>query len=118
MWMFSVGWAKRSVPNNQPSRSWARFALPNLLALFMLFAQAGALAHGVSHLGSHDHDAPGGDPVCEQCLVYAPLGAGALSHPLLWQAPVATYLISTPPVVTSTFGFRATYQSRAPPLTC
>ncbi len=116
MWMFSVGWAKQRVPNNQPLRSWALFALPNLLALFMLLAQAGALAHGVSHLGPHGHDAPGGNPVCEQCLVYAPLGAGALSNPLLWQAPVATFLISMPPVVASTFGFRPTYQSRAPPL--
>ncbi len=116
MWSISAGWKKQRVANNQLLRCWARFALPNLLALFMLFAQAGALAHGVSHLGPHDHDAPGGDPVCEQCLVYTPMGAGLLSNPLLWQATVATGLIITPPLVAFIFGFRPTYQSRAPPL--
>ena len=116
MWTFSEGWAKPNVPNNQPLRCWARFALPNLLALFLIFAQAGALAHGVSHLGFHDYDSTGGDPVCEQCLAFAPMGAGASPSPPLWQAPAVDFFIATPLERASTTGFRPTYQSRAPPL--
>lgn len=82
-----------------------------LLVVLFLFAQAGALAHGVSHLGLHDHDAP----VCEQCLAFAPMGAGASSSPPLWQAPIATFCIATQPLIVSTSGFRPIYQSRAPP---
>lgn len=86
-----------------------------LLVVLFLFAQAGALAHGISHLGLHDHDAPGGDPVCEQCLAFAPMAAGASSSPPLWQAPIAAFFIAAQPVIVSTSGFRPTYQSRAPP---
>lgn len=94
-----------------------RYALKHLLLVVLfLLAQAGALAHGVSHLGPHDYDAPGGDPVCEQCLAYAPMGAGASSSPPHWQAPAADFCIATPFERASTTGFRPTYQSRAPPL--
>jgi hypothetical protein len=93
-----------------------RYALKHLLLVVLfLLAQAGALAHGVSHLGLHDYDAPGDDPVCEQCLAFAPMGAGASPSPPLWQAPAADFFIATPLERASTTGFRPTYQSRAPP---
>lgn len=85
-----------------------------LLALFLL-AQAGALAHGISHL--HDQ-ALGGEPVCEQCLAYAPMGAGAASTPPAWCAPASTLSFDMPLPAASPTGFRPIYQSRAPPLSC
>jgi hypothetical protein len=89
-----------------------RYAMKHLLLVVLfLFAQAGALAHGVSHLGLHDHDTP----VCEQCLAFAPMGAGASSNPPLWQAADAAFIIAAQSVIVSTTGFRPIYQSRAPP---
>ena len=91
-----------------------RYAFRHLLlvALFLL-AQAGALAHGVSHAPDQALD---DEPVCEQCLAFAPIGAGILSELPDWH--VATLLPDfEPPVpVASPTAFRATYQSRAPPL--
>lgn len=85
-----------------------------LLWLFVI-AQTGALAHGISHFSPHDHAAPGGEPVCELCLAYAPLGAGAPPSAQLWQAPTAVFSFAATLVVVSTSGFRPAYQSRAPP---
>jgi hypothetical protein len=91
---------------------WARFALSNLLALFLLLAQAGALAHGIHHFPDR-HD--GHEPVCEQCLAYAAMGAGLASTPPAWSAPTQglPHDDAVPPA-SPTF-FRPGYRSRAPP---
>ncbi len=83
-----------------------------LLVLFLLFAQTGALAHGVSHILDQaiDHE-----PVCEQCLAFAPMGAGVASTPLSWVQPTATISFDAAVPAASPTGFRPGYQSRAPP---
>ncbi|MDP2432087.1 MAG: hypothetical protein Q8O33_08650 [Pseudomonadota bacterium] len=91
---------------------WVRFALPNLLVLFLLFAQAGALAHGVKHVPDQFH---GDEPACDLCLAYAPMGAGVASTPLPWVAPTATISFDAAVPAASPTGFRPGYQSRAPP---
>jgi len=83
-----------------------------LLVLFLLLAQAGALAHGYTHAPDQ---APGDEPVCEQCLAYAPMGAGAASTPSAWIAPAATVSFDAAVPAASPTGFRPGYQSRAPP---
>jgi hypothetical protein len=88
-----------------PFRHW-------LLILFLLLAQSGALAHGLSHVrdvdGDHQH-------VCEQCLAYAPMGAGAVGTLPVWSVPTQgiSFDAAIPPV--SDARFLACYQSRAPP---
>jgi len=83
-----------------------------LLALFLLLAQAGALTHGVGHILDQ---ANGDEPVCEQCMAYAPLGAGAASTPLAWSAPsqIIPFDAVVPPA--SPTRFLPVYRSRAPP---
>jgi len=83
-----------------------------LLVLFLLLAQAGALAHGYTHAPDQT---PGDEPVCEQCLAYAPMGAGAASTPSAWVAPAATVSFAAAVPAASPTGFRPGYQSRAPP---
>lgn len=86
-----------------------------LLVVLFLFVQAGALAHGVSHLGD---GVPDGEPVCEQCLAYASMGAGVASSLSNWLAPVAHIEFKSTPPADFLTGFRQIYQSRAPPFSC
>ena len=86
-----------------------------LLIFLFLFAQVGALAHGVSHL--HDQ-ALGEEPVCEQCLAYAPIGAAAASAPLAWSVPAEAIADEATIPAVLIPRFQPGYQSRAPPLTC
>jgi len=86
--------------------------LPLFLALFLLFAQAGALAHGVTHIPDQTS---GDEPVCEQCLAFASVGAGPASTPLAWFAPTQTLPFDVIVPAASPTGFQPNYQSRAPP---
>lgn len=57
-----------------------RFMLPRrllawLFALTLLFGQAAAFAHALSHLHAHDSALP--DKVCEVCVAQASLGSAA-----------------------------------------
>ncbi len=83
-----------------------------LLAVFFLLAQAGALAHGVSHILDQTN---GGEPVCEQCLAFAPMGAGAAGTPLAWTAPTPTPPLDAVVAAASPIAFLPGYHSRAPP---
>ncbi len=83
-----------------------------LLALF-LFTQAGALAHELGH--ALDQAQPD-EAVCQQCLAYAPMGAGVASSSPVWQVQVLRVDFETPPSTDYRAGFRPTYRSRAPPL--
>ena len=84
-----------------------------LLVLLFLLAQAGALAHGFSHV----QDQAGGDePVCELCLAYAPLGAAAVGKPSPGFAPASFVPDVAAVVAAAPGGFRAIYRSRAPPV--
>lgn len=83
-----------------------------LLALLLLLAQAGALAHGVKHLPDQFN---GDEPACDLCLAFAPMGAGVTSTPPAWSPPDQNLsfdaVIPTPPDT----DFRPSYRSRAPP---
>lgn len=83
-----------------------------LLALLLLLAQAGALAHGIGH---HPDQAGGNEPVCEQCLAFAPMGAGAASTAPAWLSPPPD--LPRNAATDSAFSpvARLGYQSRAPP---
>jgi len=83
-----------------------------LLALLLLLAEAGALAHGYTHLPDQTS---GDEPVCALCLAFAALGAGAASAPPTWSAPAATFSFDALIPLASPTAFRPTYQSRAPP---
>lgn len=52
-----------------------RRLLPWLFALTLLFGQAAAFAHALTHLHGEDPALP--DPVCEMCVAQAHLGSAA-----------------------------------------
>lgn len=83
-----------------------------LLALLFLLAQAGALAHGIGHFLDQS---PVDEPACEQCLAFAPLGAGVASTPPAWFPPVHAIAFDAAVAAASPIGFQPTYRSRAPP---
>jgi len=85
-----------------------------LLIMLFLLAQAGALAHGLGH--ALDQAAPGGEPVCEQCLAFAAVGAGAASTPPIWSVPRPFIAFAALVPAATPSRFQAVYQSRAPPL--
>jgi len=83
-----------------------------LLVLLFLLAQAGALAHGVTHFPDQTN---GHEPVCEQCLAFSSVGAGAASTPPPWSAPAQlTSFAATVPAASPAW-FQPAYRSRAPP---
>lgn len=83
-----------------------------LLALLLLLAQAGALAHGVSHLPDQFN---GDEPACDLCLAYAPIGAGVANTPPTWSPPAQNLTFDAVTLTTPDTGFRPSYRSRAPP---
>lgn len=92
-----------------------RHALRTLLLLLFLLVQIGGLVHGVQHaLEPADNDGP----MCELCLAYTPLGTGIVGNLPTWQATMPAPAFPALLPVASPTGFRATYRSRAPPLTC
>lgn len=66
-----------------------RRLLPWLIALTLLFGQAAAYAHTLSHLKDRDSGVPA--HACEQCLAQADLGSAATSAPLMLHTPAATF---------------------------
>jgi hypothetical protein len=88
---------------------------PLLLAALFLFVQFAAQAHGVEHVLEPAHEEV---PACELCIAYNPLGAGIVGSLPDWHAPMLGFVFNAQIPRTSPVAFRATYQSRAPPLTC
>jgi hypothetical protein len=66
-----------------------RRLLPWLFALTLLFGQAVAYAHTLSHLKDSNSGLPAHP--CEQCMAQADLGSAAASNPPMLQLPAATY---------------------------
>lgn len=66
-------------------------AMPNrrliswFFALALLFGQAAAFAHALTHLSGHDSGLP--DKVCEMCVAHAQLGSAAPASPPLLALP-------------------------------
>ena len=90
-----------------------RRLFPWLFVLTLLFGQATAFAHAVSHLDAHDSALP--DKVCEVCVAKASLGSAVPAT--VFSLPVETVgnteLPAAPlPLVTACFNHA---QARAPP---
>ncbi len=90
-----------------------RLLLPWLVALTLLFGQAAAFAHSLSHLGAHDPALP--DQTCEVCIAQANLGSAAPQPPLVLPSlpadPVGAGVAVLPPVSVLV----QSAQARAPP---
>lgn len=91
-----------------------RRLLPWLFALALLFGQASAFAHALSHLDTHD-SASLPDKVCEVCVAQAGLGSGAPAAALILAVepgrPTALPAATQPPAAVSP----QFAQARAPP---
>lgn len=90
-----------------------RRVLAWLFALTLLFGQAAAFAHAVSHLDTHDDALP--DKVCEVCVAQANLGSAAPAT--VFNLPIETaghteLPAAALPLVTACFNHA---QARAPP---
>lgn len=69
-----------------------RRLLPWLFALTLLFGQAAAFAHALTHLHGEDPALP--DPVCEMCVAQAHLGSAAT--PAVFRLPVEPCRLAVP----------------------
>ena len=104
-----------------PSLTMLKRPLYNLILAFaLLFAQQGALWHGVSHTASptnsqQDQQLPHSEQ-CAKCVAFAHTGAAAPATPLHFAVPqVASVLVQfDAPAVLS--ALHHPYQSRAPPV--
>jgi hypothetical protein len=90
-----------------------RRLVPWLFALTLLFGQAAAFAHALSHLDPHDSGLP--DKVCEVCVAQASLGSAApatvFSLPVESARHIGLPAVAQPPAAVSTPHAHA----RAPP---
>jgi hypothetical protein len=90
-----------------------RRLLPWLFALTLLFGQATAFAHALSHLDVHDSALP--DKVCDVCVAQASLGSAApatlFSLPVEPARHTGLAAVAHPPAPVSTHHA----QARAPP---
>ncbi|HEX5673749.1 MAG TPA: hypothetical protein VFX83_00140 [Azonexus sp.] len=93
----------------------SRRLLPWLFALTLLFAQAAAFAHTLSHLDAHDSALP--DQTCEVCLAQASLGSAApqkaFSLPVESGRPIGLPDVAIRPISVIV----QSAQARAPPAT-
>jgi hypothetical protein len=91
----------------------SRHLFPWLFALTLLFGQATAFAHALSHVDAHD--AALHDPVCEVCIAQAHLGGAApqkgFSLPYVPAAHVSVSAAAQPRVSVTV----QSAQARAPP---
>ncbi|MDA8129822.1 MAG: hypothetical protein M0Z73_14150 [Betaproteobacteria bacterium] len=86
----------------------SRRLLSWLFALALLFGQAAAFAHALTHLRVHDTGLP--DKVCEVCLAQAQLGAALPPSPVV--------VASTPIVPVYTAGAALAWTDLAPRPAC
>jgi len=104
-----------------PSLTMKNHTLYSLIVAFaLLFAQQGALWHGVSHTAAptssqQDQSLPHSEQ-CAKCLSFAFTGAAASASPLNFAAPQPASLFVQFDVVVSLPASPLPYQSRAPPL--
>lgn len=95
--------------------------LYNLILVFaLLFAQQGALWHGVSHIASptnsqQDQQLPQAEQ-CEKCVAFAHAGAGAPASPLHFALPQLAHALVQFDVPAALPALHHPYQSRAPPI--
>lgn len=88
-----------------------------LLVFTLLFAQQGALSHGISHTlaqQSQDQSAPH-DTQCELCAAYAHIGSAVGSSDVHFDLDASASVVT--PTYTPSFRFNsfAAFAARAPP---
>ena len=71
----------------------SRRLLPWLFALTLMFGQAAAFAHALTHLDGHDTALP--DKVCEVCVAQAQLGCVAPPNALVLAIPSGDCIVSS-----------------------
>ncbi|MCW5657822.1 MAG: hypothetical protein KIT60_08965 [Burkholderiaceae bacterium] len=104
-----------------PSASGPRWAWALLLALVLPLAQGAAARHAVAHHGAPAHErdaAPNAlDTTCAQCLLSAPVGAGALppTTPAFTPPQTAHAAPKGARLVQAAGAPALAYRSRAPP---
>ncbi|OGA00514.1 MAG: hypothetical protein A2Z44_03560 [Betaproteobacteria bacterium RBG_19FT_COMBO_58_11] len=91
-----------------------------ILAFTLLFAQQGALWHGVSHTASptnsqQDQQLPHSEQ-CAKCVAFAHTGAGAPATPLHFALPQLASAIAQFDAPAALPALHHPYQSRAPPI--
>jgi len=89
-----------------------------LLIFALLFAQAGGLTHGISHImeDASQHKTLAHDKLCDQCAAYAQIGSAMGSHGISF-SPLEQ-LASIVPTLFNTFVSNETFaafSARAPP---
>ena len=91
--------------------------LKSLLVLALLFAQQGAVTHGISHVlaeQSQDHSLPH-DKHCDLCAAYAQIGSAVgVNHIYLDFGSSFGAILTTYSVTFHSFSFSA-FAARAPP---
>ncbi|MBI5751998.1 MAG: hypothetical protein HZA59_07625 [Hydrogenophilales bacterium] len=91
-----------------------------ILAFALLFAQQGALWHGVSHTASpansqQDQQLPHSEQ-CEKCVAFAHTGAAAPVTPLHFALPQLASALVYFDAPAALLALHQPYQSRAPPV--
>jgi glyoxylate carboligase len=86
-----------------------------LLVFTLLFAQQGAMSHGISHtLAQQDQSAPH-DTQCELCAAYAQIGGAVGSSDVRLSIDASTEPVATFYTATSHSTPFAAFTARAPP---
>ena len=84
-----------------------------LFALTLLFGQAAAFAHALTHVHDRDDSLP--DKVCEVCVAQAQLGSAAPPAPLVVSFVPAVHPVAAPPTIVCPDPARIVARARAPP---
>jgi len=91
-----------------------------IVAFALLFAQQGALWHGVSHTtaptNSQQDQSPPHSEQCAKCLSFAHTGAAAPASPLHFALPQPARMLVQIDAVSAFPASSLPYQSRAPPI--
>ncbi len=88
-----------------------------LLVFTLLFAQQGALSHGISHTlaqQSQDQSAPH-DTQCELCAAYAHIGSAVGSSDVHFDLDASASVVTTTYTPSSRSNTFAAFAARAPP---
>jgi len=88
-----------------------------LLVFTLLFAQQGAMSHGISHTllqQSQDQSAPH-DSQCELCAAYAHIGSAVGSSDIHFDLDIGANVVATTYAPSFRYNSFAAFAARAPP---
>lgn len=85
-----------------------------LFALALLFGQAAAFAHALTHLRPHESGLP--DKVCEVCVAQAQLGSAAAPAPVVVLVVPVLRPVAVPAPAFQPTPARIVARARAPPV--